>query len=78
MNNYQNEQWKKTRSKGKMRFILLRGVLGWGLPVGLIHSIWTHWNDGIMTMVQSTIIFMICGLIFGAIYWMFMEKYKSE
>lgn len=79
MNNKQSEQWEKTRSKGKMRFIFVRNVLGWGLPVGVIYSIWTYRNEGIMAIVQSTITFLICGLIFGAIYWMVMEnKYKGN
>lgn len=74
MSNKQNEQWEKTRSKGKMSFIILRCVLGWGLPVGIIYSILTHWDKNITTVIQSIIIFMICGFIFGTSYWMFMER----
>ncbi|WNS75697.1 hypothetical protein RRV45_01205 [Bacillus sp. DTU_2020_1000418_1_SI_GHA_SEK_038] len=79
MNSEQKEKWKKVHSKGKIRFILLRCMLGWGLPVGLIYSLWTHWSENIMIKTQSVIIFMICGLIGGLLYWMAMEqKYRKS
>jgi hypothetical protein len=79
MNSEEKDKWERVRSKGIMRFIILRSVLGWGLPVGLIYSLWTHWNESIFIKIQTVIIFMICGFIGGILYWMFMEKkYKSE
>jgi hypothetical protein len=80
MNSEQKEKWKRIRSKGKIRFILLRGVLSWGFPVGLIYSLWTHWSESIMIKVLSIVIFMVFGgFIWGLLYWMSMEKkYKNE
>lgn len=79
MNSEQREKWKRIRLKGKTRYIILRGALAWGLPVGLIYSLWTHWYESIIVKIQSVVIFMICGLIGGLLYWMSMEKkYKSE
>lgn len=74
MNNNQREQWKKIRAKGKMRFILLRGVLSWGLPTGVIYSLFTHSSENMMAIVQTTIIFLITGVFLGLFYWMYMEK----
>lgn len=39
MNTKQIEQWK---IKGIMKFIFIRGVLSWGLPIGVIYSLWAH------------------------------------
>ncbi|MDY6977129.1 MAG: hypothetical protein SVW51_13060 [Pseudomonadota bacterium] len=30
------DKWAKTREKGKQRFVLANGVLGWGLPTAIL------------------------------------------
>ncbi len=30
------EKWAKTREKGKQRFVLVNGVLGWGVTTAIL------------------------------------------
>jgi hypothetical protein len=35
-------RWERTKEAGILRYVLLRGVLGWGLPMGIIGIIFEH------------------------------------
>jgi|TARA_B110000211_G_C13811680_1_gene435191 hypothetical protein len=56
----------------KFRFILLRGVLGWGIPTAIIFQLIMHLTgdrnffDG---LISSLIIFPISGIFFGYFLW---------
>ena len=73
-------RWQKIRDQGPLRFILLRGVLGWGVPTALL---WC----GLMTvfteraflplLVAALIGFPVCGLIWGGAMWFIAERKLS-
>ncbi|GHB60473.1 hypothetical protein GCM10008107_32000 [Psychrosphaera saromensis] len=59
------------------RFILLKGVLGWGIPTAIVFQLIMHLTgernffDG---LISSIIIFPITGIFFGYFLW----KSKSK
>jgi len=65
-------------NQNKFRFILLRGVLGWGIPTALFFQLIMHLTgekdffDGI---ISSLIIFPITGIFFG--YFLWNSKHKK-
>lgn len=73
----QRAQWAITRQKGKARFILLRGVLGWGLTTAILYSLvlWLVLDTDIkMLLPISLVIFPMGGLLWGWSMWHFHER----
>jgi len=78
-------RWKKLRSKGKKHFVLMHGVIGWGVVMAvampfvtwLLNSIDPdplHPPDHVKTVLLAFLIFPIGGYIWGAFIWSVMEK----
>ena len=74
------KKWEVMRAKGITRFILVRGVLGWGgimFILGLLFRrqsspLTVHW---ILTFAYTT---AIAGVAFGWLVWVVLErKYKK-
>ncbi|MFC0524471.1 hypothetical protein ACFFGV_12925 [Pontibacillus salicampi] len=84
------EKWEYTRTKGKRRFIISNGVLGWGLPTALLFFGITNMvehgmslqsyitGEGIMEMLISLIIFPLGGVIFGYMVWGLNESMYAD
>ncbi len=72
------QPWESHRRAGKRRFILMRGVLGWGCPMAFVVSIMS-WVRNSYTLsnrhlILNFIIWPIGGLLFGWRLWNRMEK----
>ena len=67
-------RWARIRRKGPLRFILLRGVLGWGLVAALVYSLvmWAVAGANLRVLLPlSMVIFPIGGVLWGAaLSWM--------
>ncbi|WP_410511501.1 hypothetical protein PaeBR_15610 [Paenibacillus sp. BR2-3] len=84
MKEAQRNKWEKTRTKGKKRFLIINGIVGWGISTALlftlISSFFDHQytiifdKDFIMDLVTSLIIFPVGGLFWGLWVWSWMEK----
>ncbi|MCG6200516.1 hypothetical protein [Psychromonas antarctica] len=77
------ESWKKLREKGRLRFIFVRGILGWGLPMFLIVILlFNVGENGVILPASIAIhaaIWTVGGMIFGGVMWHLSEKkYLSE
>ncbi|MDD2708158.1 MAG: hypothetical protein PHV34_09125 [Verrucomicrobiae bacterium] len=81
------EKWRKLRGKGKWNFILIYGVLLWGIGSALLFSLifplglgWIGERVSFMPVfVGSVILFPLGGITWGYFVWMFNEKaYKKE
>lgn len=78
MSESERAKWERTRAKGKRRFIVVRGVLGWGMTTALLVSAWS-WIEGEPTshlwphLVTSMISFCLVGIVFGSLLWSYME-----
>ena len=75
-------RWARIRRKGPLRFILLRGVLGWGLVAALVYSLvmWAVAGANLRVLLPlSMVIFPIGGVLWGAVMWWFLERrYQRE
>lgn len=73
----QLQKWAKTLALGRKQYILLYGVLGWGVPTGLIWALILAWRDGWDKlpgfMIGGLIGFPIGGILFGALMWKWSE-----
>lgn len=76
-------KWEETRNKGKARYILFHGVLGWGVPTAILWSILMEFispTDAFwQRLLIALILFPIGGIAFGYFTWIASEsKYKKE
>lgn len=76
--------WKKIREKGKRHFILYRGIIGWGIPTGILYTIMIKGLKGVTIgdilgkLIISIIVFPIGGYFWGLWVWNIQEKkYKK-
>lgn len=70
-------QWAITRQKGKTRFILLNGALGWGLTTAVLYSLLMRlvMGSNLKTMLPiALVLFPIGGLLWGWCVWSFNER----
>ena len=78
------DAWSKTRKKSWFSYILLNGLLAWGLPMFIAMTFFV--NDAfdesgliIPNVVINVVAWSIGGLLFCACTWHFTErKYKKE
>jgi hypothetical protein len=79
MNAKQRLRWEKTRTAGPIRFIMLYGVLGWGVLTGLLFSmIFPLYGPPNATFGKVAALaipaFAAGGLVWGAIMWIASER----
>jgi len=79
----QKEKWERTRAKGKRKFIVNNGVIGWGLPTAFLYtSLMTFLEHRALVfdrefyelLVISVILFPIGGIAFGMWVWGWSER----
>ena len=82
-------KWEKTRSRGRKRFILVRGVAGWGLLMFLFMTVLVHFRDAgfklpaledisMVTILINAVVWPIAGYVWGAWTWSLTEKSYIE
>lgn len=74
---------KKTRVKGKRRFIVIHGLLAWGAPMFVIMTFFV--NDSAVDHITTRVIainaciWALGGLAFGYFTWILSERsYQNE
>tara|TARA_Y100000052_G_C2923145_1_gene69570 strand:+ start:333 stop:590 length:258 start_codon:yes stop_codon:yes gene_type:complete len=72
------EKWAITREKGKQRFVLVNGVLGWGVTTAILWSVLMELIEPSQNIwvrpIVALIIFPIAGIAFGHLMWNKSEK----
>ena len=71
------DRWKTLRTKGKRRYIIENGVLGWGMPMFVFMAfINTPFSEGFLTKnaIVHYVVWPLGGLFFGLCTWYFAEK----
>lgn len=67
------ERKKALLVKGPFNYILIHGVIGWGLPTVLLFSLLMYWMGEAASFIEifkiSIILFPVAGLFFGAFMW---------
>jgi len=71
-------KWGITRQKGKMKFILLNGVVAWGIPMFVIMTFVINRErartDPVWLLLVSAVIWAIGGACFGLAIWTISER----
>ena len=74
-------KWEKIRKGGLLRFVLLWGVLFWGLGTAILYSLFMSLVahvDFLGILPISLIAFPIGGIFFGlTVWWLSERKYKQ-
>ena len=74
----QKEKWSKVRRLGQQRYILLYGVLGWGVTTGVVWAIVMSaiggWDGLIFRLALALITFPLGGYFVGKQMWSRTEK----
>ncbi len=75
-------KWESARAKGKLHFILVRGVLSWGLPMFIFMAfINKPFAYGFTSEAAAIhyIVWPIAGVLFGLFTWYLSERlYQKE
>jgi hypothetical protein len=77
----QRENWEKTRLKGRSHFIRFRGVLFWGVSLGLVWPLAMAAVKGwhyVLTIPVTLILFPFGGYFWGAWTWKLIEARYEE
>ena len=71
------ERLERQISKGKFHFVLLWGVIGWGIPVAIVAKLGIHifgsrsFLDGLISWL---IMFSVAGIFYGIWLWSYQNK----
>lgn len=86
MNYKQRVSWGKTRKKGKARFVIIYGMLIWGITFGVVSMIFSRIANNqffLSSIFSAQVVFdlitraafgAITGIFFGIYVWRYMEK----
>ncbi|MGH6814307.1 MAG: hypothetical protein ACREC6_01235 [Hyphomicrobiaceae bacterium] len=73
-----SKRWEATRQQGRRRFILVYGVLGWGVPTGILFSLASWFFDPNLNVMVAAplamIVFPIGGILWGRWMWHVGER----
>jgi hypothetical protein len=73
-------RWEKIKQRGFWRFVLLRGVFGWGLPMGIIGIIFENVSRKEEAFPWYFILglFLVSGFIWGLATWFMSMRIYSR
>lgn len=76
------QRWEVTRRKGKLNFILIRGVLAYGLPMFLLMTLFANRDPekplAPVLIIISAAVWAVGGAVFGWAMWALTERrYKK-
>ena len=80
------EKWEKMRAKGKWNYILIYGVLGWGVGTGILFSLFFPLVTEAMgikapflpVFALSIVLFPLGGIAWAWFMWIYAEKFYWE
>jgi hypothetical protein len=67
------ERWARTRARGKYRFVLVSGVLAYGLPMFVIMTFMIPHPR--FTRPESALLWLLTGAGYGMAMWL-MQEYR--
>jgi len=79
--NDQFTKWQQIRKQGFVRFVIIRGVLGWGIVTAILYSLlmWVFSDTDMSRLLPiSLVIFPIGGLLGGAFIWWFSDRKHKQ
>ncbi|MBD7969239.1 hypothetical protein [Paenibacillus gallinarum] len=71
-------KWERTRTKGKIKYIIFNGIIGWGVSTALIGTMLMTFvgtnQDFFHLLLLSLIAFPLAGILFGVSTWYWSES----
>ena len=77
MDNINVSKLEKIITNGKLNYVLVHGVLGWGVVTALLFSLLRHFTiapQSVGSVSINLIVFSIGGLIFGLVMWTVLKN----
>lgn len=77
MTKKQADRWAKTSARGPWAYILISGVLGWGVPTGIVFAIFMSFSQDRSFLGElkfSLPMFMVGGIFSGTLMWALTES----
>lgn len=75
MNQKQMEKWAETRARGMLRFVLLTGMLAYGLPMFVLMTFVLNRETPSPAFIGfSAVGWLIGGAVFGIAMWFLQER----
>ena len=72
------QRWEETRKKGKLNYVLINGLLAWGLPMFVVMTFFVMRKRGEPLRADlvaiSAVLWTLGGLVFGLTIWTVSEK----
>jgi hypothetical protein len=69
------ESWEATRARGRNHFLLVTGLLSYGLPMFLFMTFLVHRDKlGALFISVSLLLWLAGGAAFGILVWLFKER----
>ncbi len=74
------EAWAAIRERGLLRFVLLNGVLKWGLPAAILWSLAVYFFGGSSGLDSAAgiraafVVIPALGALFGALLWTLLDR----
>ena len=75
MKREQLKAWQETRKQGALRYVLIRGVLSYGVPMFVVMTLLMRHNGiGAKFIALSAILCSLGGAVFGIAMWAVQER----
>ena len=70
------EKWRAIRAKGLWRYMLVSGVLAWGVPMFLVMTFVVNRQraENVGLIALQLVIWLVGGAMFGTTMWYVMER----
>jgi hypothetical protein len=70
----QLEAWKKSREQGMLRYVLISGVMSYGLPMFVVMTLMVYRTElTVQNVGLSAVIWASAGALFGVAMWYIQE-----
>lgn len=77
-----SEKSSKLMKLGRNRFVLLFGVLGWGVPTAilfvLIQCYQNGWDNFLFQLIPALVLFPLGGIAWGHVMWKLLERKNAS
>jgi hypothetical protein len=71
-NSNESDRLQRIVDRGHLRYVLLHGVLGWGLPMALVVTLIEYWpgrEELFDALPLALLVFGVGGVLFGEMMW---------
>ncbi len=77
MANDNRQRLEKLLSRGRWYFVLVRGVLFFGVGTAVLLTAWEYWQEGkpfLESLIERLPVFLLSGIFFGLFLWYHLNR----